>query len=110
VNPEILDIPIVDNKERGRFELTYRGHTAILEYRIYGATILFPHTLVPPPIEGNGIAARMSRHALDFARENNLSVTPACPFVAQFISENPEYADLVPAYLHRSYGIVIPRE
>ena len=52
----------------------------------------------------------MSRHALEFARENGYSVTPACPFVAAFISENPQYAGLVPAYLHRSYGIVTPRE
>jgi uncharacterized protein len=108
MNPEIRDIPIVNNKELGRFELTYQGHTAILEYRIHGTSVLFPHTLVPPPIEGNGIAARMSAHALDFARQSNLSVIPACPFVAQFISENLEYADLVPAFMHRSYGIVIP--
>ena len=101
----IEDLPIVNNHERGRFELEFEGHTAILEYRVHGTNILFPHTLVPRPIEGHGIAAYMSRHALEFARSNGYSVTPACPFVAAYIAENPEYADLVPAYLHRSYGI-----
>ena len=106
----IEDLPITNNVDRGRFELELDGHTAILEYRVHGNSVLFPHTLVPRPIEGRGIAAHMSRHALEFARENGYSVTPACPFVAAFISENPQYAGLVPAYLHRSYGIVTPRE
>lgn len=101
----VEDLPIVDNTEQGRFEVEHEGHTAILEYRVHGTSVLFPHTLVPRPIEGLGIAAYMSKHALEWAKANGYSVIPACPFVAQYVAEHPEYADLVPVNMHRSYGI-----
>jgi predicted GNAT family acetyltransferase len=35
------------------------------------------------------------RHALDDLRAQGRRVDPACPFVAHYIRQNPEYADLV---------------
>jgi predicted GNAT family acetyltransferase len=34
------------------------------------------------------------RYALDHVRATNRRVEPQCWYVAQFIAENPEYADL----------------
>jgi hypothetical protein len=35
--------------------------------------------------------------ALDDARRRGWRIVPQCPFVAEFIAEHPEYADLVAA-------------
>ena len=35
------------------------------------------------------------RGALDDVRRKGMTVGPQCPFVANFIAEHPEYADLV---------------
>jgi len=52
---------------------------------------------VPPALEGRGIAGKLARAALDYARERKLSVIPRCPFVAAYIRKHPEYQSLVRA-------------
>jgi uncharacterized protein len=52
---------------------------------------------VPPALEGQGLAAKLVRAALDFAREQNLRVVPVCPYVSSFIRKHGEYPDLVSA-------------
>lgn len=37
----------------------------------------------------------MTRFALDDVRTQGLQVYPACPYVADFVDANPEYADLL---------------
>ena len=53
------------------------------------------HTVVPLALEGHGIAGRLARAALDYARDRGLSVVPLCPYVADYIGKHPEYEDLV---------------
>ena len=53
------------------------------------------HTEVPEPIEGQGLAAQMTRAALEFARSENLKVEPRCPYTAAFMQKNPEFNDLL---------------
>lgn len=86
---------IRDNAERHRFELTVDGHLARAEYVIEGDVITFTHTIVPPALEGRGIAGRLIRHGLSEARARGLRVVPQCPFVAAYIRKHPEWADLL---------------
>ena len=44
-----------------------------------------------------GVAGKLARAALEYAREHNLSVIPRCPFVAAYIRKHPEYQSLVQA-------------
>jgi predicted GNAT family acetyltransferase len=83
------------NKAEQRFELEIDGHTALLSYHLPAGTISLDHTFVPPPIEGQGVAAKMTRAALDFARAEGLRAVPACSYVAAYVREHPEYQDLV---------------
>lgn len=86
---------IRDNVERHRFEVVEDGHLARAEYAIEGDVITFTHTIVPPALEGRGIASRLIRHGLSEARARGLRVVPQCPFVAAYIRKHPEWADLL---------------
>lgn len=86
---------VTDNKAKNRFELETGSETAVAAYERDGDTIIFTHTVVPEEMQGNGLGSRLIKTALDTARVNGLSVVPQCAFVAAFIDEHPEYADLV---------------
>ncbi len=89
------DAQISDNRDRSRFEVTVEGHVAHADYRIDGDVITFTHTIVPPALEGRGIASRLILHALNDVRARGLRVVPQCPFVAAYIRKHPEWADLL---------------
>lgn len=84
-----------DNAERNRFELVVEDHLARADYVIDGDVITFTHTIVPPALEGRGIASRLILHALTAARDRGLRVIAQCPFVAAYIRKHPEWADLL---------------
>jgi hypothetical protein len=97
VEVNLDDIIVSNNEEAQRFEATVDGLRSILTYRRFPDRIVFNHTEVPPPLEGNGIAAKLTAVALDFARANRLRVVPRCPYVSSFIRKHREYQDLVSA-------------
>jgi predicted GNAT family acetyltransferase len=52
-------------------------------------------------MEGQGIAGRLVKAALDDARSQRLTVVPICRFVAAYIRRHPEYRDMVfPDFRH----------
>jgi predicted GNAT family acetyltransferase len=95
VNADLNNLPVTHNKVGQRFELLVDGALALLTYHRFPDRIALLHTEVPQPFEGHGLAAKLSRFALDFARTNRLRVVPLCPYVSSFIRKHPEYQDLV---------------
>jgi len=95
VDIDLDKISVIHNETASRFELLVDGLRALLTYRRLPDRIVFDHTEVPKPLEAHGLAARLSRFALDFARANHLRVVPLCPYVSSFIHKHPEYQDLV---------------
>ncbi|NIJ21459.1 hypothetical protein FHS95_003162 [Sphingomonas naasensis] len=85
---------VSNNEERSRYELVEQGHTAFAAYEIDGEVITFTHTVVPPSLQGMGIASRLILAALTDARARGLKVRPQCPFVAAYIAKHPEWQDL----------------
>ncbi len=87
---------IVHNEDQHRFEAAVEGGLAKAEYqRAKGDLVVFTHTEVPVPAEGQGIGAALARTALDWARAEGLTVMPLCPFIAAYIRDHGEYRDLV---------------
>ena len=78
-----------------RFEISVDGRIAFSKYLLAGEKIIIEHTEVPIELEGKGIATRIVRTALDYARAQKLKVMPLCPFTAGFIHRHPEYQNLV---------------
>ena len=89
-----MDIPVQHNSRQNRFEMEIDGATAYLEYLDQGQRLVLTHTFVPPPLRGKGLAGKLTRAALDFAREKGKTVDPQCSYVAAFMEQHPEYAGL----------------
>ncbi|MDD3108809.1 MAG: GNAT family N-acetyltransferase [Alistipes sp.] len=86
---------ITHNVSQHRFELTLEGEVAYLSYHQEGSRLDLQHTLVPRPIEGRGIAAQLTRHALQYARTGQLQVRPSCAYVRAYLERPPEEQDLL---------------
>lgn len=84
-----------DEKAR-RFEAEIHGLSAVLVYKIMPGRMLIQHTEVPPALEGRGLAAKITRVALEYARKEKLQVVPACSYTASYMAKHPEYNDLLP--------------
>jgi len=87
----------VHNVAEERFELRIGAEVCLLNYRRSAGKLVIYHTEVPPPFESRGLAERMTRAALDFARSENLQVQPRCSYAAYFMQKHPEYDDLLAA-------------
>jgi predicted GNAT family acetyltransferase len=90
------EIAVRNNEAAHRYEVQVDSRLALISYERHGDRIIFIHTLVPPAMEGHGLAAKMARFALEDARAQHLVVIPRCPYVASYIQRHPEYVDLVP--------------
>lgn len=86
---------VTDSKDRSRYELLLDGHTAFAAYRIDGDVVIFTHTIVPPELQGQGVASHLIKAALDDVRAQGRKLVPQCEFVAAYIDKHPEEADLV---------------
>lgn len=72
-----------------RFTTTVDGERAVLDYTLAANVMTITHTGVPGPIEGRGIAAQLTRTALDTARANGWRVVPACSYAAAYLARHP---------------------
>ena len=88
-NPEQLEV--LHFPQKGRFGVDLGRGQAILDYRIEGNTMYFLHTEVPPEFEGRGIASRLARAGLDFARQNGYQIVAYCSFIEGYLQRHPEY-------------------
>ena len=85
-----------NNTEDSRYELWVDGRLiGIADYVISHEQVLMPHTEIALDARGQGHGAVLVRAALDDVRGTGRRVVPSCWYVAQFIDENPDYADLV---------------
>jgi predicted GNAT family acetyltransferase len=98
---DLSALKIENNESTHRWEASLGEYVAYSKYRINEDTIHFLSTKVPPELEGQGIAGRLVRAALDDARARHLTVVPICRFVTSYIRRHPEYRDLVyPDFRH----------
>ncbi|MDO5655978.1 MAG: GNAT family N-acetyltransferase [Flavobacteriaceae bacterium] len=95
MKPEFEIIPLVNNEEKRRFELAYNGHTAFINYGVYGDKIALVHTEAPKELQGTGAAQALVEKTLMYIEENNQTVLPYCPYVFGFIKKNPEWKRVV---------------
>ena len=94
-NSEMRNLTIENNQAAHRWEAHVDQYVAVAEYRRRGNTIFFIHTEVPHELEGQGVASKLIKTALDEARAQQLAVVPFCPFVAGYIRRHPDYKALV---------------
>ena len=87
-----------DNPAELRYEAVVGGEViGEIRYRTEPGLVVLVHTEVEPAHEGAGVGTSLVEQALDDIRGRGLHVAPLCPFVAEYIRDHPEYADLVEA-------------
>jgi predicted GNAT family acetyltransferase len=86
---------IRDNKAQSRFETDAGGDVAVAYYNRAPGVMTFTHTEVPFQLQGQGIASRLIRGALEAARTEGLKVVPRCSFVSSYIARHPEFSDIL---------------
>ena len=77
------------------FSAELEGHRAELQYRLRDGVMTITHTGVPDEIGGRGVAAELTRVALETARANGWKVVPACAYADAFMRRHREYEDLL---------------
>ena len=94
-----MSYTIEQNSAEGRFETTVEDHLCQLDYRLADEGVMsMNRVFVPSPVERRGIAGALTRFAMDYCSEHQLSVIPRCPYVAAWVKRHPEYQPLI----HRS--------
>jgi predicted GNAT family acetyltransferase len=88
---------VIQNQELDRYELVVDGDLAgFTEYRLHGHDIVFTHTEVTTIEREHGLGGRLVRAALDQVRDQtDYRVVAQCPFVSKWMSEHPDYQDLL---------------
>jgi len=87
-------IEVTHNPAENRFEAWVEGKLSKLDYSKNGDTIMMTHVGVPVEFRGQGLAAAITKTALEYAKSNSLRVIPICPYVASYIRRNPQYTEL----------------
>jgi uncharacterized protein len=89
-------VTVVENPAASRYEISVDGVLAgISTYRDRGDARVVVHTEVAPELEGHGLAGELARFVLEDIRNRGLRLVPRCPYIAQYVKNHPEYADLV---------------
>ena len=86
---------ITNNQDLNRFEVSLDEGTGFLRYRIESDTMHLLYVEVPPEARGHGVAAELSRAALEFAKKRGLKVIPVCSYVVAYLRRHPEYSEIV---------------
>ncbi len=91
-----MSATVANNPAESRFEVTVEGELGgILGYVVEDGVIDLQHTVVMPSHRGQGLAGLLAERAFEDARAQGLRVLPTCPFVAGWVSDHPEVAELV---------------
>lgn len=72
-----------------RFVISNEGGDAVMSYRLFthegNAAVDFNSTFVPPALRGKGLAEKLVRTGLAWAREQGYELHASCWYVAKFI-------------------------
>lgn len=80
---------IMHDPERQQFYTIVDGTRAYLAYMDLGKqTLDIYRTFVPDSLRGQGVAAQLTEHALQYARIRGYEVIPSCSYVERYIERN----------------------
>ena len=96
------ELTFVHDEQRHRY-LAKDGETVVgsIDYQLRDddrhqrPRIVFTHTETDPAHQGQGIAGRLTRYALDDVTATGLLLVPLCSYTQHYLTEHPEYAGLL---------------
>jgi predicted GNAT family acetyltransferase len=97
-----MSLTVTDVPELSRYEARVDGELAgFADYLRKGHIVVFTHTEVDPNHQGQGVAGTIAREVLDDVRRRDLRALLRCPFLSEWVTHHPEYADVL---AHREAG------
>lgn len=93
---EGLTITRHEDGDRGEYRAHVPGSDEIgrLTWVERGGARVADHTLVPPALEGRGIAARLVERMVADARAEGFKIQPQCSYVVVAFKRHPDWADV----------------
>lgn len=85
-----MDYEITHQPEQKIFKTDVDGRTAFVQYRLMNGSLDIIHTLVPRPLEGQGIAAALVKAAYEYALINGLTPKATCSYAVTWLLRHPE--------------------
>ena len=91
-----VDLRVSDNPPAKRFE-AHAGDELVgyIDYIPLPGKVIATHTEVFEQYEGRGVGSKMVAAALEQLRSDGRRIQPLCPYVAAFLRDHDEYADVV---------------
>jgi uncharacterized protein len=90
-----MELTIVEVAEEKRFVANVDGHIAFVEYIRAQGIVYLTHTEVPKVLEGKGVGKALIKGVLSVIKEEGATLAPLCPFVASFLTRNPEWKSIL---------------
>ena len=87
-----MEYKIEHQPEQKLFKTEVEGRTAFVQYRLLNGGLDIIHTIVPHPLEGQGIAAALVKAAYDYAVANGLKPKATCSYAVAWLQRHPEMA------------------
>ena len=85
-----MEYEIEHQTEQKLFKTEVEGRTAFVQYRLLNGGLDIIHTIVPRPLEGQGIAAALVKAAYDYAVANGLKPKATCSYAVAWLQRHPE--------------------
>lgn len=82
---------ITHDEAKHEFYLTENGMKAYTQYALTDTSLDIRHTIVPPQLEGKGIAAALVKAAYDHALSKGLKPLATCSYAARWLERHPQY-------------------
>ncbi len=85
---------VIHDTQNKSFVIKIDNASSYVSYSLNDKVMELYTTYTPPQLRGKGLAEKVVRAALNYAKENNLKVIPSCSYVRIFIERHPEYKSL----------------
>lgn len=85
-----------ESEGQGMFYIEKDGNIiAELTYSTQDNGILtLDHTETDPSMTGKGLAKKLVKHSVEYARENNMKIDPLCEYAAKQFERHEEYREV----------------
>lgn len=90
-----MEHTVIHDEKVNRFEVFGSGQIAYLQYDEEDGVLDILHTIVPPQLEGQGIAQALIEAAVRYASVKGLKIRPTCSFAKTFFVRHTQHEDML---------------
>lgn len=86
-----MTITVIHQADKQRFVAVLEGQECVLDYRLLpNHGVDFTRTFVPVALRGQGIAEKLVRTGIGWAREQAFEITASCWYVSRFLKRGKQ--------------------